>query len=266
MKVSLTIPAWNEEQYIRACLESVFAQTEQPDEVIVVDNNCTDRTVEIVKEFPSVRVVKEKTPGASFSRNAGFNAATGDLICRTDADTRLRPNWIAHIKRYMTAHPDVIGLSGPAQFYDIPKILRLREWPANVVLLSVKSMLGHDVMFGPNIAMRKEAWQKIKNEVCTNDRLVHEDIDLSIHLAKYGKIKFDTKLIVDSSPRRWKKLMPYIEYPYRYITTVQQHMNLPAHLKLKPMNLKPIKIKPRVKSVKSKLHSGLLAFKQLNPF
>ncbi len=73
------------------------------------------------------------------------------------------------------------------------------------------------------MAIRRDAWEKVKDSVCLNDREVHEDIDLAIHLAPFGKIKFDKSIIVSSSWRRWKKLESYFEYPYRGLKSVGKH-------------------------------------------
>lgn len=57
MRVSLVIPIYNEEKYIKKCLDSVKCQVEKPDEIIVVDNNSTDNTVNIAKKY-NVRLLK----------------------------------------------------------------------------------------------------------------------------------------------------------------------------------------------------------------
>ena len=62
MKVSVVIPSYNEEKYIGRCLEGIALQIEKPDEVIVVDNNCTDKTVEIAEKFGAT-IIKEKKQG-----------------------------------------------------------------------------------------------------------------------------------------------------------------------------------------------------------
>ena len=63
----------------------------------------------------------------------------------------------------------------------------------------------------------------VKKDLCRHDSLVHEDIDLGIHLAKYGKIKFDSKLIVATSAKRWKKPYSYLEYTYRLAKMLGKH-------------------------------------------
>ncbi len=227
MKVSVVIPAYNEEPYIAACIESLLNQEEPAYEIIIVDNNSTDKTKEIAEKY-SVKIVSEKKQGITFARNKGFELATGDIIARTDADTRVRKDWIKKIKEHFK-DKDLLGLSGTIFFYDLP-LTQYSNWPTTLILKSINSILGHDALFGPNMAIRKSAWQLVKDEICLDDKKVHEDIDLAIHLSYHGKIIFDKDLIVDSSPRRWKKMKPYFEYPYRYIKMLRFHKKPLIHI------------------------------------
>ncbi len=97
LSLSLVIPAYNEERHLAACLDAVSRQAVMPSEVIVVDNNSTDRTAEIARSYPFVRVVQEPRQGIVFARNAGFDAARGDIIGRIDADTIIPSDWTKHV-------------------------------------------------------------------------------------------------------------------------------------------------------------------------
>jgi len=224
MKVSVVIPAYNEEKYLGACLKSVLVQTDLPDEIIVVNNNSTDNTVKIASSFPEVTLLHETKQGITPTRNKGFNAATGDIIVRTDADTKVPKTWIKRIKKRFKEDPDLLALSGPARFEKIPKAMQYKNWQTVILLnATFRQTFHHDCMFGPNMAIRKFAWEKVRNDICMDDKIVHEDVDLALHTARLGKVLFDEKLVVVSSPRRWQKLLPYLEYPYRYIRTIQHH-------------------------------------------
>ncbi len=222
--VSVVIPVYNEEAYIGKCLKSLMNQEEQPDEIIVVNNNSTDRTEEIVKRYP-VTIIVEKKKGIIPARNKGFNTAKGDIIARTDGDTIVPPDWIKKIKKSF-ADEKLMALSGPANYYPLPDAVQMKNWQTIAVLQSFKKVLGHDCLFGPNMAIRKSVWEKVKDDVCLDDAEVHEDIDLAIHIAPFGKIKFDKNMIVSSSWRRWKKLESYFEYPYRGVKSVGRHKKM----------------------------------------
>src|SRR5690349_17720342 len=96
--ISVVIPAYNEEDYIENCLKSLMRQEVMPDEIIVVNNNSTDRTEEIVKKYPVI-VITENKKGTIAPRKRGFGMAKGNIIVRTDGDTGFPTNWVKKIKQ-----------------------------------------------------------------------------------------------------------------------------------------------------------------------
>ncbi len=87
-RLSVIIPALNEERHVGALLSDVEAQTRKPDEVLVVDAGSTDGTMSVVRRFPSVKVL-EGTPPVACGRNLGGRNAKGDILVFLDADVRL---------------------------------------------------------------------------------------------------------------------------------------------------------------------------------
>jgi len=95
-RVSVVIPAFNAERYLRETLESVLAQTWRDFEVIVVDDGSTDGTRSIAEGFgPPVRWVSQPNAGPSPARNRGIREATGELIAFLDADDLWLPEKLA---------------------------------------------------------------------------------------------------------------------------------------------------------------------------
>lgn len=96
IKVSLIIPVYNVEQYLRKCLDSVVNQTLGEMEVIVVDDGSTDNSASIVKEyietFPKMRYYKKENGGLSDARNYGLQYATGKYIAFLDGDDYVEEN------------------------------------------------------------------------------------------------------------------------------------------------------------------------------
>lgn len=96
--VSVIIPAYNAEDFIREAIQSVLHQTVHPAEIIVVDDGSTDATAEVVHSFegavPGIRYLHQGNSGVSVARNLGLDVASGDLIAFLDADDRWRPNMI----------------------------------------------------------------------------------------------------------------------------------------------------------------------------
>lgn len=221
MKISIIIPAYNEEKYIKKCLDSLLNQIEKPDEIIIVDNNCTDKTISIVKKYP-VKIVVEKKQGMIFARNKGFNIAKADILARCDADSVLPVNWIKKIKENFTSYK-IDGLTGPVVFYDLP----FKTPIYSIIYLKIMKILQNgETLIGPNMAITKKIWQKIKDKVCLNEKKVHEDIDLSLHIKDAGgKIKYDWQLVALASGRRIKNHPQsfFIEYPIRAIKNLYFH-------------------------------------------
>jgi glycosyltransferase involved in cell wall biosynthesis len=228
MNISVVIPTFNEESLIEKCLESLQKQTEKPFEIIVVDNNSTDKTATIAKKM-GARVIAEKTQGISFARNAGFNAAKGEIIARLDADTTALPNWIERIKKDI----EIDGkdaVFGPAYYLDLPAKLQFSHLPSVYFFKLTKAILKKHMLFGLNMALKKSLWEKVKKEVCMDNEVIHEDFDLAIHLWKYGNIEFDKDLRVKTSPRRWKNVHSDIEYTQKLFVMLKSHgiLHLPT--------------------------------------
>ena len=91
MKVSVVIPAYNAERYLADALESVAAQTRQPEECLVVDDGSTDATATVARSFPFVRYLQKANGGDASARNRGVEEAVGDVVAFLDSDDVWRP-------------------------------------------------------------------------------------------------------------------------------------------------------------------------------
>lgn len=109
MRVSLCLTVLNEAGSIDELLESVVAQTRQPDEVIIVDGGSRDDTVERLRAYADrLPLHVLVAPGTiSVGRNAAIGAATGDVIAVTDAGVRLAPRWLADLVAAIDRGADV---------------------------------------------------------------------------------------------------------------------------------------------------------------
>lgn len=123
-QVSVIIPVYNGENYIREALESVFAQTFRDLEVIVVNDGSTDRTEEYLRSY-SGRIVYltngHKGPGPS--RNLGIKAARGDLIAFLDADDLWLPKKIQRQVEVAERYPEFGVITTDAAVFDHSGIL-----------------------------------------------------------------------------------------------------------------------------------------------
>ena len=214
MKVSIVIAAFNEEEFLGKCLDALAHQSIKPFEIIVVDNNSTDKTADIARH-KGARIITERKQGASHARNTGFDFASGEVILRTDADTIVPHDWIEK----MTTHfkdPSVGIVCGGVLYY--------KKWLnplSHLLIFWIDDVFGYKAITGPNFGIRKAVWEKIRGEVHTNDGRFHEDLDLSIHAMRFGKYVRDYSLMVTTSPRRARNFsIFFVKYPMKWINTV----------------------------------------------
>jgi len=119
-RFSVIVPAFNEEAGMAGCLQALAAQTfDGPVEVIVVDNASTDGTAELAKGS-GARVVHEPRAGVCFARQRGLEAATGEIVVTTDADTLCPPRWLQEIDEQLRRRPEAVAVAGPCVYVDGP--------------------------------------------------------------------------------------------------------------------------------------------------
>lgn len=218
LKLTIVIPVFNEEDYLGDCLASIAAQSERPDEVIVVDNNSTDRSMQIAEKFSFVKIIHEPRQHQSFAQKTGFDAAAGDIIGRIDADTILPKDWVKTVKQKFTSDPEVVGITGSAWPYDVQfKQLAIAVFEFYNKLASL--IAGSRMIWGANCAIRNSAWRKISRQVLQR-RDIWEDFDMAMLLAKYGRIDFLPSLRVGVSFRAvHKSFLTQFSYQFRSIRT-----------------------------------------------
>src|SRR4051794_1298089 len=115
MQVSLIVTVFNEGESIRSLMDTLDAQSPQPDEIVITDGGSTDSTVSILKEYTEKLPLKiVEVPGANISRgrNEAIRAAQGPIIAVTDAGVRLHPNWLEEIVKPMELQADVENVAG----------------------------------------------------------------------------------------------------------------------------------------------------------
>lgn len=206
--LSVVVPAHNEEAYIGPCLAALVAQGDDVHEIIVVDNNSTDRTAAVVEAFikdhPHIRLLSERAPGVAHARNAGFRAARGDVLGRVDADTRVKPGWARSILDFLsTDGAHIGGVTGLNEPYDSP-VRWLKSWWFGRHLKKGTVGGGRRVtnLHGANMALRRVAWRRVEHLVSTDAEL-HEDLDLALCLGKVDvQLAQLSDMNVEVSPRR----------------------------------------------------------------
>lgn len=112
--LSVVILTYNSQKHIQACLDSILHQRAKDLEVVVVDNASSDKTREIIRSYPQVKLVENtKNFGASKARNQGIARSSGEWILALDSDVALGDNFIENFERVKKTFPDHIGMIQP---------------------------------------------------------------------------------------------------------------------------------------------------------
>jgi glycosyltransferase involved in cell wall biosynthesis len=206
MHVSVVIPVYNEEKLIKKCLDSLTRQMRTPDEVYIVDNNSTDSSIEIARQYSFVTIVHESRQGICIAAKTGLDEAVQHegILIRCDADCHPNPDWIEKIVANFNDSDDVAAVTGPGVAYDTNKIgQRLFDWfYMKPYFHFVGLALGNKPLFGSNFAIRSSIWKEISDKThLTEHQDIHDDIDISYHIKKKGSIYYDSTLVMPISAR-----------------------------------------------------------------
>jgi len=208
--LSVVIPAYNEEDYLLSCLESIGRQ-DYPGgyEVIVVDNASTDNTARIARDW-GAKVVYESKRSPACARQKGAEVATGELIAFIDADTQAPAHWLSTIVSRFVREPETVVISGPYAYGDAGRANKIASYAGNFFSIITdhlfrKVLNKGGALWGCNFAVRRSAFWKVGG-FDTSIRFYGEEYELSLRLKKAGKAAIIPRLFVLTSARRLKRI------------------------------------------------------------
>jgi glycosyltransferase involved in cell wall biosynthesis len=216
-RYSVVIPAFNEQAYLGACLASLAAQ-DYPGtfEVIVVDNNSTDDTP-VIAAAAGVTIVVEPERGVCQARQRGTEAAHGEIIISTDADTTFTPGWLSGIDAAFARHPGAVAVAGPCHFAGAPRWGNLYSTLLFGTVNLVKRVTGRVVyVSATNIAFRSSAWTGYDTRLTQGG----DELDLLRRLQAAGEVVFDITNPTRTSSRRLDEGLLYnvaVTFLYYYL-------------------------------------------------
>ncbi len=216
MRITVAIPAYNEEKRLPATLASIAKLIRTPDEVLVVDGGSTDKTRDVARAF-GARVLTVPHRGIGFARQEGLLAATGDVVAWTDADTQVPATWLGAIEETLEK-PGVVAVYG---HYIVSGGWWVYRWIINYfqpAWIRVMQLLRRPIAPGQNTAYWKDKALEAGGYPVGFQSA--EDLEMARRLFTKGKVVYLPKNAVASDSRRgnegWAFFPRMVKVFFRY--------------------------------------------------
>lgn len=212
--MSVVIPAYNEEDSIADCINSVLNQNFcGAYEIFVVNGPSTDRTAEIAKSM-GVEVIQLDERGIGIAWRVGSEKSRGEVIAFTEADTIVPEEWLDLIFKSIIQDPSTVGVVGQYCLRSKPVFVNWIVWLISYIFDYFHSIwIGYYTFRGTNFAVRRNILMKCGSfdpKIRT-----HGDVELSSRITKFGKIKYNPKLIVQTSDRHIRNPKNFLKFLIR---------------------------------------------------
>jgi len=190
-QVSVVLPVYNAQRYLAETVESILSQTFCNFELVAVDDESTDRSRDILKEYaerdPRVRVMELSHVGIVGARNAGMKVARGEYIACMDHDDVMMPERIGLQVEFFKNHSDCIAVGGAGLLIDPDgDPLIERHLPIAPDEIEAELLQGINPLIQPSVTIRREAVLSIGGY--REESNFAEDYDLFLRLAEVGKL------------------------------------------------------------------------------
>ena len=169
--ISIVIPLYNKEKYISDTLRSVFGQSFQDFEVVIVDDGSTDGSAAVVRSYddPRIRLIEQANGGVSAARNRGIAEARGEYIAFLDADDEWKPDYLATQHSLAVKYPQCSVFAVNYEFRDTqgrttPTIIRKLPFAGEDGVLTnyfEVASCSHPPICSISIMVRKSAMESI---------------------------------------------------------------------------------------------------------
>lgn len=231
-RITVVIPAKNEERRLGRCLAALKRQTTTtPIEIIVIDGNSTDNTVSVAQSY-GVKTIAQQKNGKSNAFALIHTAGTGDITCITEADCIVPDTWIETIERQFLTHPEISAVTGIYRFYDSTATLnRLAALVHPVAMRIAKLLFGFYPIRATNTAIQTDVLRAVGGFDPAYTELYDFEISRRLHAKEYT-IHFVPTLVVTTSDRRFRgRILSYIGEFSRafYAVGIRRHPAAPTY-------------------------------------
>ncbi|MBO7718505.1 glycosyltransferase [Candidatus Saccharibacteria bacterium] len=187
LDISIVIPVYNSEKYLKRAAESVVSSLGKIDgEILLVENNSTDKSLDVIQELiktykGKISVLHYSTPGASPSRNLGMKKARGEYVWFIDADDTITPDAIPKLLTKARQEKADIVMFGAERIYENGHKDYLS--PVDESMKNYKSRFVRYGMGPWQILIRRKWWQEYGFSF--KEGIIHEDMELMSALILY---------------------------------------------------------------------------------
>ena len=189
-KVSVVVPVYNAESTLEQCIEALRGQDypETYREIIMVDNNSTDRSAAIIQAHGDIRYVEEAHQGPAAARNRGASAASHDLLVFTDSDCLPDRAWLRTLAAVFDEDSDLDVAGGEIVPHSLERYLARMMWRQGL-LVQQRMILRKDPFpfcISANMAIRKEVFDGLGGFSLEYPLASGEDMALGFELYRQG--------------------------------------------------------------------------------
>lgn len=230
-KISVIVPIYNNEKYLKECIESIIEQSYMETEIILVDDGSTDKCPQICDEYAKksnkIKVIHKKNGGVSSARNNGIAEATGEWISFVDSDDWIEPTYLEEMINAANKNKADIALCGYKRvasndekicWSNYNKVITSKEYLINC--LNPQTGFG----FCHMKLIKKDKIQNIKFDEklkVGEDALFNIELSKNVETAVYvNKYLYNYRINMSSAVKKFDK-----DYPEKYIKSMKKISN-----------------------------------------